>query len=47
MKKYIISLLLFLSLGGSIWGQTTYLSEIDVSNRQIEKTPDKHPTGSQ
>lgn len=41
MKKYIISLLLFLSLGGSIWGQTTCLSEIDVSNRQIEKTPDK------
>lgn len=38
MKKYIISVALFLALGTPLFSQTSYLSEIAVENRKVEKT---------
>lgn len=38
MKKYIISVALFLTLGTPLFSQTSYLSEIAVENRKVEKT---------
>lgn len=41
MKKYIISLAFVLAAGISVFGQTSYLSEIKIVNREVVKTGDR------
>ena len=42
MKKHIISLAILLASGVSVFGQnTTYLSEIRITDRQVVKTSDR------
>ena len=42
MKKHIISLAILLASGISVFGQnTTYLSEIRITDRQVVKTSDR------
>lgn len=41
MKKYIISLAFVLAVGIPVLGQTSYLSEIKIVNREVVKTGDR------
>lgn len=41
MKKYIISLVFVLAAGIPVLGQTSYLSEIKIVNREVAKTADR------
>ena len=41
MKKHILSLAILLAAGGYAFGQTVYLSEIKVINREVTKTADR------
>lgn len=41
MKKYIISLAFVLAAGIPVFGQTSYLSEIKIVNREVVKTGDR------
>ena len=41
MKKHILSLAILLAAGGYAFGQTVYLSEIKVTNREVTKTADR------
>ena len=41
MKKYIISLVFVLAAGIPVLGQTSYLSEIKIVDREVAKTADR------
>ena len=41
MKKYIISLAFVLAAGTPVFGQTSYLNEIKIVNREVVKTGDR------
>lgn len=41
MKKYILSFVFVLAAGVPVWGQTSYLSEIKIVDREVVKTGDR------
>lgn len=41
MKKYILSFVFVLAAGVPMWGQTSYLSEIKIVDREVVKTGDR------
>ena len=46
MKRQILSIALFLGAAGAAFGQTSYLSEIRVLNREVVKTDDRRASVS-